>query len=541
MNAQFDEPTKSMAQSVTRRGALKKIGVGLARIRLARFGLIIITVLAFATQVFAQGGIPLWTNLYSGVASGDDRAKAIAVDSNGNVFVTGNSAATNGQPDYATVEYSGAGAPLWTNRYNGPGNGEDWVEAVATDSSGNVFVTGRSMGSGTGSDYATIKYSAGGTPLWTNRYNGPLNDADYALDLAVDGNGNVLVTGASYGSGSGPDYATIKYSGTGVPLWTNRYNGTGNGLDEAFAVAADASGNVVVTGASIGSNGFEDYATIKYSGAGVPLWTNRYNGSANDVNEASAVGVDGSGNVFVTGRSWNGSSYDYATVRYSSSGVLLWARRYDGAGAGAGDEADALAVDGDGDVVVTGTSFSPGANDYVTIKYSGAGVALWTNNIPGIANSNYRPAIAVDAHGNVFVTGWAFTDTFPFQPDYGTWAYSSEGVPLWTNRYNGPANSYDLATALAVDSLGNVYVTGSSIGDSYDYATIKYSAQTAVTSIPLDIQRLGNAVVLSWTNAAFGLQSAPGITGNFTNITGATSPFTNPISGLQKYFRLKAN
>jgi hypothetical protein len=92
-----------------------------------------------------------------------------------------------------------------------------------------------------------------------------------------------------------------------------------------------------------------------------------------------------------------------------------------------------------------------------------------------------------------------------------------------------------------VDSLGNVYVTGSSIGDSYDYATIKYSAQTAVTSIPLDIQRLGNAVVLSWTNAAFGLQSAPGITGNFTNITGATSPFTNPISGLQKYFRLKAN
>ena len=98
--------------------------------------------------------------------------------------------------------------------------------------------------------------------------------------VAVDGNGNVIVTGYSTGIGSDFDYATIKYSSAGVPLWTNRYNGPGNGDDYAFAVAVDGSDNVYVTGNSTGSGSGCDYATIKYSSAGVPLWTNRYNGRA---------------------------------------------------------------------------------------------------------------------------------------------------------------------------------------------------------------------------------------------------------------------
>ena len=78
--------------------------------------------------------------------------------------------------------------------------------------------------------------------------------------VAVDGSNNVIVTGYSAGSGSGFDYATIKYSSAGVPLWTNRYNGPGNGDDTAAAVAVDGSDNVIVTGYSS-----SDYATIKYS------------------------------------------------------------------------------------------------------------------------------------------------------------------------------------------------------------------------------------------------------------------------------------
>ena len=78
-----------------------------------------------------------------------------------------------------------------------------------------------------------------------------------------------------------------------MPLWTNRYNGPGNGYDQAIAMAVDGSGNVFVTGNSVGSGGNYDYATIAYSGAGVPLWTNRYNGPGNGDDLANAVAVDG--------------------------------------------------------------------------------------------------------------------------------------------------------------------------------------------------------------------------------------------------------
>jgi hypothetical protein len=82
--------------------------------------------------------------------------------------------------------------------------------------------------------------------------------------VAVDRSGNVIVSGYANGSGSSGDYATIKYSSAGVPLWTNRYNGPGNSTDSASAVAVDRSGNVIVTGPSYGTKGDVDFATIKY-------------------------------------------------------------------------------------------------------------------------------------------------------------------------------------------------------------------------------------------------------------------------------------
>src|SRR5439155_681268 len=113
-----------------------------------------------------------------------------------------------------------------------------------------------SIGSGSFRDYATIKYSGAGMPLWTNRYNGPANEDDYAAAVAVDGNGNVFVTGYSVGSGGNYDYATVAYSGAGVLLWTNRYNGPANGDDQPqtkSCLAIGPDGAVYVTGASDGN------------------------------------------------------------------------------------------------------------------------------------------------------------------------------------------------------------------------------------------------------------------------------------------------
>ena len=108
---------------------------------------------------------------------------------------------------------------------------------------------------------------------------------------------------------------------------------------------------------------------------------------------------------------------------------------------------------------------------------------------------------------------------------------------MWTSRYGGPGVGNDQAKAIAVDKNGNVFVTGSSWnGTNYDFATIKYSS-----SVQLAIQELHNQAVLTWTNSGFSLQTAPTLTGTFTNIPAAISPYTNPIAGPQQYSRLKAN
>jgi outer membrane protein assembly factor BamB len=208
-----------------------------------------------------------------------------------------------------------AGGEKWVKRYNGPGNRYDLATAIAVDSSGNVYVTGSSEGSGTSSDYATIKYSSTGKQLWVKRYNGPGNGGDVATAIAVDSSANVYVTGNSVATLG--NYATIKYSSTGKELWVRRYNGPTNGSDTADAIAVDSAGNVYVTGYSEGSGTSFDYATIKYSSTGKQLWVRRYNGPENGVDSAYAMAVDSSGNVYVTGYSeGSGTSFDYATIKY---------------------------------------------------------------------------------------------------------------------------------------------------------------------------------------------------------------------------------
>jgi hypothetical protein len=515
-------------------------------------------ILGGTTAQAQSGGVPLWTNIYNGPANEDDYANAVAVDSSGNVFVTGALTASSEAPsDFVTIKYSGAGVPVWTNRYhvgNAIEEGYDEGRALAVDGSGNVFVTGPSWSGGLfgSTDFATIKYSGAGVALWTNRYNGPGNYFDFANAMAVDASGNVFVAGYSARTNVAPynyDYATIKYSGAGVVLWTNRYNGPGNSTDQARAVAVDGSGNVFVTGESYGSGGVNpDYATIKYSGAGVALWTNRYNGPGNSGDFAVALAVDGSSNVFVAGyATGTNGSFDYATIAYSGVGVALWTNRYNGPG-NSTDQARAVAVDGSGNVFVTGQSVGGGSgNDYATIAYSGAGVGLWTNRYNGPGNSDdYANAMAVDDSGNVFVTGQSVGGDGSF--DYATIAYSGAGVALWTNRYSGPGNDYDFANALAVDGSGNVFVTGGATGSNgyYDYATIKYSS--AIPPSLTVARTTTNTVVISWPSPSTGfvLQqnddalSSPGwsyVTDTIQNDGTNKTLVVNP-SGGSRFYRL---
>ncbi len=127
------------------------------------------------------------------------------------------------------------------------------------DGSGNVYVTVWSVGSGTSEDYCTIKYDSAGNELWVARYNGPGNSAEDAQAIAVDGSGNVYITG-----GSEVDYATVKYDLDGNEIWVTHYDGPANGTDSARGMVVDALGNIYVTGGSDGVGTGRDYATIKY-------------------------------------------------------------------------------------------------------------------------------------------------------------------------------------------------------------------------------------------------------------------------------------
>ena len=187
----------------------------------------------------AAPGARLWVARYSGAGNGEDEGLSVAVSPGGaRVFVTGISWGGTSGYDLATVAYSAAtGARLWAQRYNGPGNGNDYGGSVAVSPDGTrVFVTVPSPGVGTGQDYATVAYSAvTGARLWVQRYNGPANRDDYAGSVAVSPGGTrVFVTGTSQGTGSGQDYATVAYSAaTGARLWVKRYNGPANRDDDA--------------------------------------------------------------------------------------------------------------------------------------------------------------------------------------------------------------------------------------------------------------------------------------------------------------------
>jgi hypothetical protein len=206
--------------------------------------------------------------------------------------------------------------------YNGPVNYSDYAYALSVDA-WRIYVTGY-RGSGTNYDYATLKYNSSGAQQWVQRYNGTGNNADYAISIKADVSGNVYVTGTSYGSTTDSDYATIKYNSAGVQEWVQRYNGPGNGKDYARSMAVDGPGNVYVTGWSYGTNMYPDFATIKYNSSGVPQWLQRYNGTGNYYDGGNSIAVDNSGYVYVTGTSATGPPlpyYRYATIKYSPTAV----------------------------------------------------------------------------------------------------------------------------------------------------------------------------------------------------------------------------
>ncbi len=430
-----------------------------------------------------------------------DQGRLIAVDAANNVYVTGRSQDKKGNDDYATIKYSPSGQQLWVARYNGTGNGYDIPHGLTVDANGNVYVTGGSLGSGTSYDYATVKYNSSGVQQWVARYDDITHRADLSKDIKVDAAGNVYVTGYVDGETilvNGNACVTIKYNSSGVLQWVDRYDGV-TSAEDANSLALDGSGNVYITGQSGG------LLTIKYNDLGTSVqreWVRTHGSSGN----GRKVVIDGNGDVVVSG-------WSYTTLKYDPAGSLLWSASYNGP-----ENADGLwdmVLDASGNVYTTGYSDGPdGSADYLTIKYNSTGEEQWVARHSGAgADRDLARAIAVDGAGSVYVTGMteptngSRTET----RDYLTIKYNSSGGEDWVARYDG-AKSADGAFAMALDGLGNVYVTGESAAKTtnFDYVTVQYS-QTMITR---------SAITNPWTEtpAIFQLRNFPNPFNNSTTI-----------------------
>ena len=428
----------------------------------------------------------------------------IAVDKIGNVYSAGNVFRGVSGTDISLIKYDVVGNKHWTKEYNGIGNGADGPTAIALDTSGNIFITGYSYcGPGSINDeIITIKYNPYGDTLWTRHYNSPGNRIDRAFALAVDSAGNTYVGGytnsTSYGNVYGQDYITIKYSPEGVQLWAvQMYVGDGSVTD----LAVDSNGNVYVTGLGFNfSVTGHDYITLKYNSVGDSLWGNHYAGLSNDpFGKATAIALDDTGNVYITGYSTGSNGwYDYATLKYNGDGAEQWDRRFDGP-ISEDDKAVGIVIDKNRNVYVTGeasvVSGSSYIKDFATIKYTSDGDSLWVRFYNGPGGSVDSPTdMAIDTIGNIYITGSSIGADFSGYPDYATIKYNSNGDSAWVQFYNA-ANLEDVPGAIAVDNSGNVYVTGTS-WDNYNYGgsvTIKYS-QT-----PTGIDQIENNIPIKYS------------------------------------------
>jgi len=368
---------------------------------------------------YSAANTHLWSKRFGG--SRYDEARGVAVDASGNVVITGyfdtsvdfggGLRSTAGGLDIFVAKLSGVdGSHIWSKSLGG--SGSDVPNAVAVDGNGDVVLAG------------------------------------YFGDLF---GGTTNLGGGLLTSAGGEDMFVAKYSGaTGAYLWARQ--GGGSGDDEAAAVAVDGTGNVVVTGhfrntadfsgRSLTSAGIDDVFVAKYSASGASLWAKSF-GDA-DEQQGSAVGVDRDGNIVLAGNFsgsidlgggplYNLAVGDIFLAKLSASGAPVWSFRFGNAGDANPELAKGLAVDGSGNVVLTGQilpslNFGSGVlwnltstNDVFIAKFSPSGTNLWSKRA-GSSGDDEGTGAAIDRNGNVLVVGDFFDAV-----DFGGGALTNPG------------------------------------------------------------------------------------------------------------------
>jgi uncharacterized delta-60 repeat protein len=480
----------------------------------------------FFTVKYSPQGETLWTRQYAVPLHKYDEANDISVDTSGNVYVTGKSDNSGYNSDYLTVKYDSLGTMVWARLHSSTAYSYFAAMRVIVDSEQNILISGRADGTIT-----TFKFAPNGDTLWVRSF-AELDHYSYFVDMKMDEAGSVYLAGYSTAFSQHPksDFLVIKYSSSGVKEWTRKYTKTSNSSDRASALAIDINGNIVISGNTSDSTFQGNCVTLKYNPAGDLIWGKIYDEQSSLAVAATSIDTDRNGNIVIGGYETSAySAKDYLTVKYDSLGNLLWTKTYrtrfddmilrihtgpnenvvvvgsvlqeigcfncqtgnmlaidydsggnliwqvEVNGEEHGDEiATDLEIDSSGFVYVTGYGGTSTEYDYVTIMYSPQGDPIWIRRYTdSIRGTEYATGLEIDNQGNVYVTG--YSGAYP-DFDWVTIKYDNNGSLLWKIRNCGPANDFDTPANLRVDDSGNIYVTGTEIdGDSSkNIATIKY-------------------------------------------------------------------
>jgi len=388
-------------------------------------------------------GILQWMQQYDGAGNGDDMAVGLYVDTSGNVYTTGATMTLTTNSDVVTIKYSSSGVQQWIVTYNGTGSLYDAGADLMTDASGNVYITGTSFNANGNTDVITVKYNSSGTQQWVSPYNYSANLNDGGAKLMWSPNGSIRVSVLVQTNGTTYKSGVLNYNTSGTLVASKFSTSTSSGIDQVNDMVTDSSGNIYIAGAiPVAGQGY-NYDIIKLNSSLDLSWERTYSGSSSLDDIATGIKVDGTGNVYVTGTSGTSTEgKNIVTLKYNSSGTLQWSRTYNDT-LNRDDEANALAMDASGNIYIAGSCATESdSTNYLTMKYNASGNMLWTIQSDGNAHLDDKAnKLVIDNNGDIIVTGESRTSSGSFE--YMTIKYVEKQIITPTD-YNTevPAGSF---------------------------------------------------------------------------------------------------
>jgi hypothetical protein len=320
-----------------------------------------------------------------------------------------------------------------------------------------------------------IIFDAAATPSWIRESHGPGTSSDAATDVVMAKGGITYVTGY-IGGGAGTDASLMKLV-DGVPAWPSprTYDSPFHGVDMASHIALGPHNTVYTAGASVGASGMFDILLLKWSSSGAVQWARRYDGPAHGPDRASGVVVDPAGNVTVCGSAATGMDSDWVVVSWSASGVRRWSSRHSASGAHTLSPTG-LVVAGDGSVYASGYSMVGPGSSAMTVRYSAAGRTLWKKVYEGPSGLGAMTTAAVARPGGgVCVCGATMAGAAG--SDGLVMSYTPSGARDVFALDTGPGGATDQQfNDIAVTSTKQVVAAGSSTsGGNQDCRVVSYS------------------------------------------------------------------